>query len=76
MKLQEICGVLRDDRQALRRGEGEVDLVVLAVQANVRVRRSDNPMPRPPEEVRQQIGIRAVVKLPAEGHGQPLPPRA
>jgi hypothetical protein len=30
-------------------------------------------MPRLSKEVREEIGIRAVVKIQVEGHGQPLP---
>jgi hypothetical protein len=72
VKSLEVCGVLRDDGKAMCGGEAKVDLVILPVQPHALIGRANHAMPRLSKEIRQEIGIRAIVKIQVEGHGRPL----
>jgi hypothetical protein len=54
-------------------GVAKVDLIILPVQPYPIIRRPRDEMPSLPKQVSQEIGIRTVVKIQVEGHGQPLP---
>ena len=69
----EVCGVLREEGEAVCGGEAKVNGVILASQPYPIIGRPNHPMPSLSKEVSQEIGIGAVVKIQAEGHGQPLP---
>jgi len=73
VKSLKVRGVLRDDGEAVCGGEAKVDVVILAAQAYFIIGRANHPMPTLSEEIGQEVGIRAVVKIQVEGHGQPLP---
>src|SRR5262249_4511536 len=72
VQLQEIAGVLGDDRQTMGRGESEVHVVILALQTDVCIRRSDDLMTCLPEKVSQKIGVGAVIEIQVEGHPKRL----
>ncbi len=69
----EVRGVLRDDGDAVCGSEAKVNVVILAAQPYSIIGRANHPMPGLSKQVGQEIGIRAVVKIQVEGHGQPLP---
>jgi hypothetical protein len=73
VKRLEVCGVLRDDGEAVCGSEAKVNFVLLAVQPYLIIGRSSHAMPCLSKEVSQEIGIRAIVKIQVEGQGQPLP---
>jgi hypothetical protein len=53
--------------------EAKMDLVILPVQPYPIIGRASHSMPSLSKEVSKEIGIRAIVKIQVEGHGQPLP---
>lgn len=73
VKLQEITRVLREEGEVILSREGEMDRIVLTVEMDTCVGRSDHTMSGLLEEARQQTGIRAVIQIQVEGHEQPLP---
>jgi hypothetical protein len=63
VKSLEVCGVVRDDGVAVGCSEAKVNLIILPVQVYPIVGRPSHLMPNLSKEVRQEIGIRAVVKI-------------